>query len=360
MELCGSMAHSPAVRPYEVIVWMKSAPQSVLLDSKPLALLSDAHAHKSEAGDSDTLTPSASRLVLWQISFTWNLTEALWKQLSQQNSGECFPFPASDLLCADELKQAECTSPRSSSCLVRDYVLLLLWLAAWAGMALAYRRHELPASVREDYGTIVGATLTLLGLLIGFTFSMATTRYDLRKHLEVEEANSIGTEYARLDFLPAADAGQLHGLLRQYTGLRIRFYTTRNQAELRQLNTDTARMQNQMWAFVSQAAQLQPSPLSPPFASSGMNDDFEFPGLLPNPAFWKSHSNRGLGLDVFDCHPREPALAKAMGMHRRALSALRSSCRLRSSISFFLIADIDSPRGGVIRIHPQNLVCAGG
>ena len=25
------------------------------------------------------------------------------------------------------------------------------------------------------------------------------------------------------------------------------------------------------------------------------------------------------------------------------------------SIAFFLIADIDSPRGGVIRVHPQNL-----
>lgn len=28
---------------------------------------------------------------------------------------------------------------------------------------------------------------------------------------------------------------------------------------------------------------------------------------------------------------------------------------LAVSISFFLIADIDSPRGGVIRIQPQNL-----
>jgi hypothetical protein len=25
------------------------------------------------------------------------------------------------------------------------------------------------------------------------------------------------------------------------------------------------------------------------------------------------------------------------------------------SIAFFLIADLDSPRGGVIRVHPQNL-----
>jgi len=26
------------------------------------------------------------------------------------------------------------------------------------------------------------------------------------------------------------------------------------------------------------------------------------------------------------------------------------------SVSFFLIADIDSPRGGVIRIEPRNLI----
>jgi hypothetical protein len=25
------------------------------------------------------------------------------------------------------------------------------------------------------------------------------------------------------------------------------------------------------------------------------------------------------------------------------------------SISFFLIADVDSPRGGIIRVYPQNL-----
>jgi len=28
---------------------------------------------------------------------------------------------------------------------------------------------------------------------------------------------------------------------------------------------------------------------------------------------------------------------------------------LAVALSFFLIADIDSPRGGIIRVHPQNL-----
>ena len=75
---------------------------------------------------------------------------------------------------------------------------------------------------------MLAATLTLLGLIIGFSFSMATERYDLRKSYEEAEANAIGTEYVRADLLPQADgASRVRDLLRQYTDLRIRFYKTR-------------------------------------------------------------------------------------------------------------------------------------
>ena len=43
------------------------------------------------------------------------------------------------------------------------------------------------------------ATLTLLGLIIGFSFSMATSRYDQRRNYEEAEANAIGTGYVRAD-----------------------------------------------------------------------------------------------------------------------------------------------------------------
>jgi hypothetical protein len=204
--------------------------------------------------------------------------------------------------------------------------------------------------VREDYGTIVGATLTLLGLLIGFTFSMATTRYDQRKNLEEEEANAIGTEYARLDFLPAADAAQLQGLLRQYTGLRIHFYTTRDQAELRWLNAETATMQNQMWALAAQAAQLESSPLTA-LASSGMNDVLNAQGYI-QAAWWNRIPGAAWCLMLVIAVLSN--LLLGYGMHRRAV-VLSVVLPLAVSVSFFLIADIDSPRGGVIRIHPQNL-----
>ena len=46
------------------------------------------------------------------------------------------------------------------------------------------KRWRLPeGAVRDDFGIIQGATLTLLGLIIGFTFSMALNRYEQRKNL---------------------------------------------------------------------------------------------------------------------------------------------------------------------------------
>ena len=56
-----------------------------------------------------------------------------------------------------------------------------LWLTAWVGAWLRKKEREQEADFREDFGVILAATLTLLALIIGFSFSMATTRYDQRR-----------------------------------------------------------------------------------------------------------------------------------------------------------------------------------
>ncbi len=79
------------------------------------------------------------------------------------------------------------------------------------------KRHALRGGqVRDDLSVVLAATLTLLGLIIGFTFSMATTRYDMRKNYEEAEANAIGTEYLRTELLPEAEATRTKTLLRAY------------------------------------------------------------------------------------------------------------------------------------------------
>ncbi len=44
---------------------------------------------------------------------------------------------------------------------------------------------------------IVGATLGLLALLVGFSLSMAVSRFDARRRLILAEANEIATAYVR-------------------------------------------------------------------------------------------------------------------------------------------------------------------
>lgn len=77
--------------------------------------------------------------------------------------------------------------------------LVVLRLSAQIGIFLQNRFVPLAEDERQDLGIVIPATLTLLGLLIGFRFSLATNRYDERKNYEEAEAKAIRTEYVRTD-----------------------------------------------------------------------------------------------------------------------------------------------------------------
>ena len=96
---------------------------------------------------------------------------------------------------------------------------LAMWLAAAIGARLA-RRRIFALEGREVSIVVETAILTLLALIIGFTFSMALTRYDQRKNLEEEEANAIGTAWVRAELLPAGDAAKLRSALKEYLELK--------------------------------------------------------------------------------------------------------------------------------------------
>lgn len=241
-----------------------------------------------------------------------------------------------------------------------DYPLLVLalsfvalWLSESFGASLLRRQRKLEGETREDFGVILAAALTLLALIIGFSFSMAISRYDQRKNYEEAEANAIGTEYVRADLLPAADAAKVRALLGAYLDQRLLFYTTRDPHQLSQINTRTARLQAELWAAVLAPTVAQPTPLGA-LAVAGMNDVLNSQGYT-QAAWWNRIPIAAWGLMA--------AMAICcnllVGYGARSLKAepiLRLVLPLVVSISFFLIADIDSPRGGVIRVTPQNLL----
>jgi hypothetical protein len=230
--------------------------------------------------------------------------------------------------------------------------IVVLWLSARLGVYFAKLRGKLADDDRDDFGLVVAATLTLLGLIIGFSFSMAVTRYDQRKNYEEAEANAIGTEYVRADLLPAADAMRLRTLLKNYLDLRISFYEARDRRQLGQINASTAQVQAELWSAAQAPAMAQPSPVIA-LAVSGMNDVLNSQGYT-QAAWWNRIPTAAWGLMVLIaicCN-----LLIGYGAHHGETRAhLLLILPLVLSISFLLIADIDSPRGGIIRVRAQNL-----
>ena len=228
----------------------------------------------------------------------------------------------------------------------------VLWLSEWIGASIRRRRRNPDEDERDDFNLIAAATLTLLGLIIGFSFSMANSRYDQRKNYEEAEANAIGTEYVRADLLPGADAVRVRALLRSYLDQRVLFYNTRDDSQLRQIDAATAQLQSDLWSAVKAPAVAQPTPVTT-LAVSGMNDVLNSQGYT-QAAWWNRIPSAAWGLmaAIAICSN----LLIGSGVRRlEPRPLLYVILPLVLSISFFLISDIDSPRGGIIRVRPQNL-----
>lgn len=238
-----------------------------------------------------------------------------------------------------------------------EYPLLILvfsffvfWFAVWIGAALRKGKRDLEGANREEFLFILGSTLTLLGLIIGFTFSMAVSRYDLRKQYEEEEANTIGTEYNRVDLLHPADASKVHALLRSYLDQRILHYETQSDRRLKEIDAQTEQLQTDLWSGVAAPAALEPTAVNT-LILAGMNEALDSQGYaqaassnrIPTAA-WALVTT----ISVF-CN----FLVGYSLPEKKTPLALILPAAL--AISMFLIADIDSPRVGLIQVRPHNL-----
>jgi hypothetical protein len=228
---------------------------------------------------------------------------------------------------------------------------VLFWLSANLGAFLGLKLKRPNEDPSDDFGVVQAALLTLLGLLIGFTFSMAVNRYDQRKNYEEAEANAIGTEYVRADLLPLADAPKVRELLRSYLDQRILFYTTRDELMLQKIDSSTARLQTDLWNAVRTPASASPSPVTA-LVAAGMNDVLNSQGYT-QAAWWNRIPSSAWGLMsviAFFCN-----VLIGYGV-KRVWSALFFILPLAVAISFLLIADLDSPRRGLIQVEPQDLI----
>jgi hypothetical protein len=231
--------------------------------------------------------------------------------------------------------------------------LVAFWGCAQLGAALRRKAEADGESAPEIFTIVLTASLTLLGLIISFTFSMAVNRYDQRKNYEASEANAIGTEYVRVGFLPPADAAMTRMLLRSYLDQRIRLYQTGDPGRSAEIRQRVTQLQTQLWSKVQDSALAQPGALTA-LASAGMNDVLNSEAYT-QAAWWNRIPGAAwllMSLIALLCNVMVGYAARGATMRTLLLAIMP----LLLATAFLLIADIDSPRGGVIRVGPQNLL----
>lgn len=104
----------------------------------------------------------------------------------------------------------------------------LLYLAVYGGARLRRVIGTDPATVSG--GQLISGSMTVLSLLIGFTFSLALNRHDQRRDLLLEESNAIRSLNRTLVHVEEPGRGQIRTALTTYTKGRLA-YVERNLIE---------------------------------------------------------------------------------------------------------------------------------
>src|SRR4051794_19514331 len=92
----------------------------------------------------------------------------------------------------------------------------LLLVAVVAGYLPGSRNRARREEGKEaSVGQIVGAMLTLVSLLLAFTFGIAQSRSESRRDLVLDEANAIGMTWLRAGLLSDPQRSEIRKLLRE-------------------------------------------------------------------------------------------------------------------------------------------------
>jgi hypothetical protein len=236
---------------------------------------------------------------------------------------------------------------------------LLLILASIAAGRRWGASHRESATAEQDspVGAMVTASLGLLAFILAFTFGMAGTRFEARRHVVVDEANAIGTCFLRAEMLPPPHDETVRKLLREYVDLRIAGPTMTAQSLKAAIET-SSRIHDLLWNEAVAAAR-------------------ENPTALPTSLFIQSLN------DVIDLHARRLAVSLRFRIPRiiwvalyvlavLSMSLLGYHAGMRDIRRFFpfaflavafsavigLIADIERPQQGLVRVSQEALIDA--
>ena len=223
-------------------------------------------------------------------------------------------------------------------------------LAFELGRRIGLRRlAKEPSGVLGGTGVIEAAVLALLGLLIAFTFSGATSRFDARRQLIIDETNAISTAYLRLDLLLPDARPALRTSFRGYLDSRIETY--RKVPDLAAVRAELARgaaIQAEIWQRAVVASSEAPAPAGM-LLLAALNQMFDIANTRTLAAWIHPPTT------IFVMLGALVLVASCFAGHSTAASKMHSwvhvfGFALVISVAVYVIVDIEYPRMGFIRV----------
>lgn len=215
-------------------------------------------------------------------------------------------------------------------------------------------RQERTPDVDEEgvSGVLVGSLLALLAFLLAVTMGMASDRFDARRGVVLEEANTIGTAYLRAGTLPSPASERSRELLRAYAPLRV---VSGDPEELRVAMARSLEIQDALWAIAEEVARADSSDVIALYTES----------ITDLIALHRDRVIAGLYARV----PEGVLLLLLVGSivsiaivgYNAGLNGRRSAINAAVMIValgavFTLVVDIDRPRDGIVQVSQQPLV----
>lgn len=150
-------------------------------------------------------------------------------------------------------------NPLDHPSLFSPLCLVGLLVTVLVGMALRQRRPELVPDAHVDhFNALETSVLSMFALMLGFSFSMAVSRLEYRRNLQIDEANAISTAYLRTATLPPDLRAAARDDLRRYVETRVQFGIHNiDDGTLGQVRKTAITVRASLWRSALAAAELQ-------------------------------------------------------------------------------------------------------
>jgi hypothetical protein len=216
---------------------------------------------------------------------------------------------------------------------------------------------ERPRSDAENY--IIGAIFGLFAFIVGFTFSIASDRFDSRRGWVAEEATAITTMFLRAEFLDEPFRTDLRKTLREYAHTRVAPDGNWNEQMERQVEL-SHRLRERLWAVARDGAYPYRDSDLGGYIIEGMNDLLSV-GTRRELAGTAHIPNRIFNALLLYMVVASAVLGYLSGPQANRARIAAGLLFSMMALSIVLILDLDRPRGGEIKVPQtalENLVAA--